>query len=79
MTDLQSERTTVKRMAERGRYDIETIYSILDESYVCHVGIVVDDQPVVIPTLHARIGDDLPSTAPPPAGCSARPSPSRSA
>ena len=57
--DLQSERTTVKRMADRARYDTETIYSILDESYVCHVGIVIDDQPVVIPTLHARVGDDL--------------------
>lgn len=59
MTDLQSERTTVKRMAERGVYDRETIYSILDDSYLCHVGVIVDDQPIVIPTLHARIGDQL--------------------
>lgn len=59
MTDLQSERTTIKRMGERGLYDRDTIYSILDDSYVCHVGIVVDDQPIVIPTLHARVGDHL--------------------
>lgn len=57
--DLQSPRTTVKRMPERANYDTETIYSILDESYICHVGIVIDDQPIVIPTLHARIGDQL--------------------
>ncbi len=59
MTDLQSERTTVKRMGERAAYDRDTIYAILDETYLCHVGVVVDDVPIVIPTLHARIGDDL--------------------
>ena len=59
MTDLQSERTTIKRMAERGVYDRDTVYSILDDSYICHVGVIVDDQPIVIPTLHARVGDDL--------------------
>lgn len=60
MTDqLRSERTTIKRLAERGHYDTETIYSILDDSYLCHVGIVIDDQPIVLPTLHARIGDQL--------------------
>lgn len=59
MTDLRSERTTVKRMAERGAYDAETVYAILDEAYLCHVGVVVDGSPIVIPTLHARIGDHL--------------------
>ncbi len=59
MTDLQSERTTVKRLPDRGDYDRDTIYSILDEAYVCHVGVIVDDVPIVIPTLHARVGDHL--------------------
>ncbi len=59
MTDLQSDRTTVKRIPERGAYDRDTIYAILDEAYLCHVGVVVDDLPVVIPTLHARIDDHL--------------------
>ncbi len=58
-TDLQTERTTVKRVARRGAYDVETVHSILDDSYVCHVGIVVDDVPIVVPTLHARRGDEL--------------------
>ena len=56
---LQSDRTTVKRLAERGVYDRDTVYSILDEAYLCHVGIVVDDLPIVIPTLHVRVGNDL--------------------
>lgn len=58
-SDLRSERTTVKRMAERAAYDADTVYAILDEAYLCHVGVIVDDLPIVIPTLHARIGDDL--------------------
>jgi nitroimidazol reductase NimA-like FMN-containing flavoprotein (pyridoxamine 5'-phosphate oxidase superfamily) len=56
---LQSERTTVKRMAERAAYDRDTVHAILDASYLCHVGFVIDGAPVVIPTLHARDGDHL--------------------
>jgi len=52
-------RTTVRRLAARGRYDRETIHGILDEALVCHVGFVVDGQPYVIPTIHARVGDTL--------------------
>ncbi|MEZ5408166.1 MAG: pyridoxamine 5'-phosphate oxidase family protein [Acidimicrobiales bacterium] len=56
---VQTDRTTVRRLADRGRYDRDTIDAILDEAYVCHVGMVVDGSPVVIPTLHARVGDHL--------------------
>jgi nitroimidazol reductase NimA-like FMN-containing flavoprotein (pyridoxamine 5'-phosphate oxidase superfamily) len=52
-------RTTVKRHPERGEYDRETIEAILDEALICHVGFVVDGQPYVIPTIHARDGDVL--------------------
>jgi nitroimidazol reductase NimA-like FMN-containing flavoprotein (pyridoxamine 5'-phosphate oxidase superfamily) len=40
-------------------YDREQIDAILDEALVCHVGFVHDDQPFVIPTLHARVGDEV--------------------
>lgn len=56
---LQSERTTVKRLAKRGVYEREAIYAILDEAPICHVGFVVDGAPVVIPTIHWREGDEL--------------------
>ena len=56
---VQTDRTTVKRLADRGRYDRAEVNAILDEAYVCHVGMVVDGSPVVIPTLHARVGDHL--------------------
>jgi len=52
-------RTTVKRRAQRGVYDHATILGILDEGLVCHLGFVVDGQPVVLPTAYARIDDHL--------------------
>lgn len=55
----KTDRTKVKRLPDRGRYDRETIYAILDEAFICHVGFAVDGQPYVIPTGFARIGDDL--------------------
>ena len=57
--NTKTERTRVKRLPDRGKYDRETIYPILDEAFICHVGFVIDGQPYVIPTGFARIGDDL--------------------
>ena len=57
--EVLTNRTKVKRLPDRGRYDRETIYPILDEAFICHIGFVVDGQPYVIPTGYARIGDDL--------------------
>jgi len=52
-----STRTRVRRIHERGRYDREAIDAVLDAALVAHLGFVWGDQPYVIPTLHARIGD----------------------
>jgi len=49
----------VIREPHRGVYDRETIYKILDEGMVCHVGFSPDAQPFVIPTLYARVGDAI--------------------
>ena len=54
-----TERTRVVRESQRGSYDRETIYKILDEAFVCHVGFSADGQPYVIPTLFARVGDAI--------------------
>ena len=54
-----TDRTRVRRLPDRGHYDRETIDGILDEALYCHLGFVVDDQPYVVPTLHARAGDLL--------------------
>jgi nitroimidazol reductase NimA-like FMN-containing flavoprotein (pyridoxamine 5'-phosphate oxidase superfamily) len=54
-----TERTQVKRLPKRGKYDAETVYKILDEAFVCHVGFVADGQAYVIPTNYGRVGDKL--------------------
>ena len=56
---LRTRRTTVKRLPARGVYEREAIEAILDEALICHVGFTVQDQPYVIPTIHARSGDVL--------------------
>ena len=59
MADAPSERTEVRRLPERGSYDRALINEILDEALICHVGFVVGGAPVVIPSIHARVGDTL--------------------
>ena len=54
-----TDRTQVKRLPKRGHYERETVYSILDTAFVCHVGFSVDGQPFVIPTNFGRSGDTL--------------------
>ena len=59
MTFPQTDRTKLKRLPKRGHFDRETVYAILDEGFICHVGFAADGQPVVIPTGYARVGDNL--------------------
>lgn len=54
-----SERVRVRRVNERAAYDRAAIDAVLDAGLIAHLGFVDDGQPYVIPTLHARIGDDL--------------------
>ena len=54
-----TERTKVRRLPDRGKYDSESVYGILDEAFICHVGFVVEGQPYVIPTGFARVNDTL--------------------
>src|SRR5829696_5058819 len=59
MTLLQTGRTKLKRLPKRGHFDRETVYGILDEGFICHVGFAPEGQPFVIPTGYARDGDKL--------------------
>jgi len=59
MTLLQTERTKLKRLPKRGHFDRETVYGILDEGFICHVGFAPQGQPFVIPTGYARVDDKL--------------------
>ncbi len=44
-----TKRTRLKRLPKRASYKRGIIYQILDEAFVCHVGFIDSDQPVVIP------------------------------
>lgn len=61
MTDVFTitDRNRVRRRSQRANYDRETVNAILDEALICHVGFSVDEQPYVIPTIHARVEDTL--------------------
>lgn len=54
-----TDRTIPTRSRDRARYDRETVHSILDQAYVCHLGFVRDGAPVVLPTLFGRVGETL--------------------
>lgn len=55
-----TERNRIKRMHERGSYDKEAVFAILDAALLCHVGYVMDGgQPFCTPTLFWREGETL--------------------
>ena len=55
----KTDQNRVKRVPDRGHYDRETVYDIIDSALICHVGLVQDGQPIVIPTIHVRQDDRL--------------------
>ena len=59
MATAPTDRTRVRRVPQRGVYERETVEAILDAALISHIGFVHDGHPVVIPTLHARLGDRL--------------------
>jgi uncharacterized protein len=56
----QTPKTKLRRKPRRGSHEREVIEAILDEAPVSHLG-VIDEAgfPVVTPTLHARVGEDV--------------------
>ncbi|MEM9159605.1 MAG: pyridoxamine 5'-phosphate oxidase family protein [Verrucomicrobiota bacterium] len=47
------------RIPARGHYDRETVYAIIDEAPLCHIGFSMGEQSFVMPTIHVRDGDAL--------------------
>jgi len=54
-----SERTRLRRHAERGKTEHADLLAVLDAGMICHLGVVMDGAPVVLPTAYGRIGDTL--------------------
>ena len=47
------------RLRERARTDRADLYAVLDAGLVCHLGLVRDGAPVVLPTGYGRIDDTV--------------------
>ncbi len=56
---LATSRTTLRRHRERGKTGRDDLYAVLDAGLICHLGVVVDGSPRVLPTTYARAGDLL--------------------
>ena len=54
-----TDRTRLGRLRERGSSDRATLHDVLDAGLICHVGVVIDGTPVVLPTGYGRIGETL--------------------
>jgi nitroimidazol reductase NimA-like FMN-containing flavoprotein (pyridoxamine 5'-phosphate oxidase superfamily) len=60
MAEAPSDRSTVKRYAERATYDRAAVHAVLDAGLVAHVGLRTDrGYPVVIPMVYGRRGGEL--------------------
>ncbi|HET9657116.1 MAG TPA: pyridoxamine 5'-phosphate oxidase family protein [Kineosporiaceae bacterium] len=55
----RTDRVRPTRHADRTTGDAAAIHQVLDEALLCHLGYVVDGEPVVLPTIHARVGRTL--------------------
>ncbi len=54
-----SPRTTLHRLRERARTGRDDLYAVLDAGLICHLGVIIDGAPVVLPTGYGRIDDTL--------------------
>ena len=58
-TAAPSERVRVRRVHDKASYERDAVKAILDEALVAHLGFAHEGQPFVIPTLHARLGEEV--------------------
>ncbi|MEV5527305.1 pyridoxamine 5'-phosphate oxidase family protein [Streptomyces prunicolor] len=54
-----TDRTRHRRLADQGSLDRADLDAILDAGFVCHLGVVIEGRPVVVPTVYGRDGRRL--------------------
>jgi uncharacterized protein len=52
-------RTRLRRHSERGKTEHADLLAVLDAGMICHLGVICDGAPLVLPTAYGRIGDTL--------------------
>ncbi|QNS03509.1 pyridoxamine 5'-phosphate oxidase family protein [Streptomyces xanthii] len=58
-TLIPTDRTRLRRMKEKARFERSELEAILDAGFVCHLGVMVDGVPMVVPTVYGRDDDHL--------------------
>jgi len=56
---MKTDRSRLRRLHQRGHYDHESIYQVLDAGRQCSVGYVFKSTPYVTPTTHWREGNQV--------------------
>ncbi|GLX00776.1 pyridoxamine 5'-phosphate oxidase family protein [Microtetraspora sp. NBRC 16547] len=60
MGDLSAtERTRHRRLREQGRTNREELFDVLGAGFVCHLGVIVDGAPMVVPTVYGFDSEHL--------------------
>lgn len=54
-----TDRVRLRRLPDQGSHRRQDLYDVLDAGFVCHLGVVVDGSPMVVPTTYGRLGDHL--------------------
>jgi nitroimidazol reductase NimA-like FMN-containing flavoprotein (pyridoxamine 5'-phosphate oxidase superfamily) len=54
-----TDHTRIVRHPERASFDVELAHAIIDEALYCHLGLLRGSRPLVLPTIHARVEDQL--------------------
>ena len=52
-------RNRVRQLAEKARYDHESVHGVLDAGLVCQVAFSQGDQPFIVPMIYGRQGQTL--------------------
>jgi nitroimidazol reductase NimA-like FMN-containing flavoprotein (pyridoxamine 5'-phosphate oxidase superfamily) len=59
MDEASTDRTRLRRFPEQGSHSRTDLEAVLDAGFICHVGLVLDGWPMVVPTTYGRDGDRL--------------------
>ncbi|GII05897.1 pyridoxamine 5'-phosphate oxidase family protein [Planobispora takensis] len=57
MKIVETERTRHRRLREQGSLDRDDLHAVLAAGFVCHLGVVVDGRPMVVPTVYGLSPD----------------------
>jgi nitroimidazol reductase NimA-like FMN-containing flavoprotein (pyridoxamine 5'-phosphate oxidase superfamily) len=56
---VATDRTKLRRAKEKGHHDRASLLDVLRAGFLCHLGVVVDGQPMVVPTVYGVSDDEI--------------------